>query len=196
MLRLACKRLPPARPHLYAPLRTLVTPRTAVSSPHWTRAGLVVGGVLTTSLVLGNILHADAPDEGANKAAARPQPSLSSLVRSYVVYSMCSIPAVIDWAPTVLSACTSVPGLKQVTEAIVRHTFFNQVRYRLYPVWTVDRVMSVCRRGHGRGLSSPIGGATCGRQGEPVRIQRRGRRGRSSWQRQGARGSSQADRQA
>lgn len=86
--------------------------------------------MLTTSLVLGNVrgtLHADAPDEGADKASGRPQPSLSSLVRSYVVYSMCSIPALVDWAPTILSACTSVPGLKQVTEAIVRVTFFDQV---------------------------------------------------------------------
>jgi proline dehydrogenase len=53
---------------------------------------------------------------------------LSSLIRSYLVYSMCSVPILIDWSPSVLSVLSSIPGVKQVTELFVRHTFFSQVR--------------------------------------------------------------------
>ncbi|KAH9911649.1 FAD-linked oxidoreductase-like protein [Fomitopsis serialis] len=92
-------------------------------------SGLVAGGVLTASLVLGNVwgpVHADAPVAEAEKAPGKPQKPLSSLIRSYVVYSMCSIPALVDWAPSILATLTTIPGLKQVTEAIVRVTFFDQ----------------------------------------------------------------------
>ncbi len=52
---------------------------------------------------------------------------LSTLIRTYVVYSFCSVPALVDWAPGLLAALSAVPGLKHVTEAVVRATFFNQV---------------------------------------------------------------------
>ncbi|ETW87760.1 hypothetical protein HETIRDRAFT_122039 [Heterobasidion irregulare TC 32-1] len=47
-------------------------------------------------------------------------------MRSYVVYTMCSFPTLVDWSPTMLSFFSSVPGLKQVTEGFVRRTFFAQ----------------------------------------------------------------------
>lgn len=163
-LRLACRRLGHPRttwPHVFTPVRTLVTsPRPVVSSPRLYRAGLVAGGVLTASLVLGNVwgpVHADAPVAEAEKAPGKPQKPLSSLIRSYVVYSMCSIPALVDWAPSILATLTTIPGLKQVTEAIVRVTFFDQVRdlrceERLFD----DRIhCSVRRRRHRGGLSAP-----------------------------------------
>ncbi|TFY60054.1 hypothetical protein EVJ58_g5387 [Rhodofomes roseus] len=113
-LRLACRRLGHPRttwPHASTPARTLVTlPRPVVSSPRLFRAGLVA---------------ADAPVAEAEKASERPQKPLSSLVRSYVVYSMCSVPALVDWAPAILKTLTAIPGFKQITEAIVRVTFFN-----------------------------------------------------------------------
>lgn len=56
----------------------------------------------------------------------RQQAPLSALIRTYVVYSMCSIPFIVDYSPSILSALSSVPGIKQITELLVRVTFFNQ----------------------------------------------------------------------
>ncbi|KAA1468315.1 FAD-linked oxidoreductase [Dentipellis sp. KUC8613] len=39
---------------------------------------------------------------------------------------MCSIPPLVDWSPSILAFLTSIPGVKQITEAIVRNTFFAQ----------------------------------------------------------------------
>ena len=58
----------------------------------------------------------------------RPSSSLSTLVRAYVVYSFCSVPALVDSAPALLETLSAIPGLKQITEAVVRATFFDQVR--------------------------------------------------------------------
>lgn len=57
--------------------------------------------------------------------------STSALIRTYVVYSICSIPPVVTYAPAFLTFCQSVPGVKQIVEAVVRVTFFNQVRFLL-----------------------------------------------------------------
>jgi proline dehydrogenase len=53
--------------------------------------------------------------------------SLAALVRAYTVYSMCSIPFLVDHAHDILSALRSIPGAKQLTDAFVRATFFSQV---------------------------------------------------------------------
>ncbi|KAL1714374.1 FAD-linked oxidoreductase-like protein [Schizophyllum commune] len=66
-------------------------------------------------------LHADAPP-----AAVSPSEPLSAYVRTYVVYSLCSIPFVVDASPKLLTWLTAVPGVRTVTEAAVRATFFNQ----------------------------------------------------------------------
>lgn len=52
--------------------------------------------------------------------------SLGSLVRAYAVYTMCSVPALVDASPRLLAFLTSIPVVKQITEAFVRITFFNQ----------------------------------------------------------------------
>lgn len=51
-----------------------------------------------------------------------------TLLRTYVVYTMCSFPSLVDNAPWLLDTFTSIPGLKTITEAFVRITFFDQVR--------------------------------------------------------------------
>ncbi|KAL5495810.1 PUT1_1 [Sanghuangporus weigelae] len=51
---------------------------------------------------------------------------LSTLFRTYIVYSMCSIPWLVDNSPKVLDVLMSIPLVKQVTEAVVRATFFAQ----------------------------------------------------------------------
>lgn len=58
----------------------------------------------------------------------RPLSSLSTLIRAYVVYSFCSVPVLVDWAPAILETLSAVPGLRQITETVVRATFFDQVR--------------------------------------------------------------------
>ena len=90
------------------------------SSTRWTRraaagAALVAGSALTTTI------YADSDED------PKAQPTLGSQVRAYLVYSMCSVPALVDASPKLLSITSAVPGLKQITEAFVRVTFFDQV---------------------------------------------------------------------
>ena len=66
---------------------------------------------------------------GTTAKRERPLTPLSTLIRTYVVYSFCSVPALVDWASAILAALSAVPGLKQVTEAVVRATFFDQVGF-------------------------------------------------------------------
>lgn len=96
------------------------------------RAGfgtVVLGGALggTAYAYRQHSLHADH-DEDAYQPAQRGQAPLTTLLRSYVVYSLCAVPALVDWSPTILATMFAIPGVKQVTEAIVRVTFFSQVR--------------------------------------------------------------------
>ncbi|KAI0825334.1 FAD-linked oxidoreductase [Trametes gibbosa] len=91
---------------------------------------LVSGTVLGTSL-FAPVIYADAAEgaetsEKAGRSSLGSATPLSALARTYVVYSLCSIPLLVDWSPTILSALLAVPGLKQITESIVRYTFFNQ----------------------------------------------------------------------
>ncbi|KAH9060726.1 FAD-linked oxidoreductase [Lactarius vividus] len=86
------------------------------------RISMAGGGALAASFALGYTVYADASSPSTDRA---PIP-LSKLVTSYVVYSLCSIPGLVDASPTLLAFCTSVPGLRQLTEAFVRATFFTQ----------------------------------------------------------------------
>ncbi|GJJ09393.1 hypothetical protein Clacol_003615 [Clathrus columnatus] len=67
-------------------------------------------------------IHAD---NDSNDTALRHTP-LSTLLRSYVVYSLCSLPIIVNNSPAVISAVTAVPGLKQIAEVVIRYTFFAQ----------------------------------------------------------------------
>ncbi|KAJ7649532.1 FAD-linked oxidoreductase-like protein [Mycena polygramma] len=88
--------------------------------------GLALGlGVLMSAKVHGDSVAFPATskpkcDEGAIRS------SFGALLRTYVVYTMCSIPALVDNAPWLLETFTSIPGLRWVTESIVRVTFFDQ----------------------------------------------------------------------
>ena len=52
---------------------------------------------------------------------------LRALVRSYIVYTLCSIPPLVDHSPRLLDAVTSVPGLRHLAFGLVKVTFFDQV---------------------------------------------------------------------
>lgn len=95
-------------------------------APPYSRISAAGGRALTASLMLGlgYSLYADAPSSSGERA----RPPLSKLITSYVVYSMCSIPGLVDASPALLAFCTSIPGLRQLTEAFVRATFFTQAR--------------------------------------------------------------------
>jgi hypothetical protein len=72
--------------------------------------------------------HADtAATIGRSEDDPTTRPSLGSLLATYIVFSMCEIPSLVDASPKLLEFCTSIPGLKQLTEVFVRWTFFNQV---------------------------------------------------------------------
>ncbi|KDQ30083.1 hypothetical protein PLEOSDRAFT_1053486 [Pleurotus ostreatus PC15] len=95
-------------------------------SPRVRRGGslLTTGALITLGL---GIIYADAntPDDGKNTPPATTQ-TVGSLIRSYVVYTMCSVPALVDFSPQLLAFLTGIPGLKQITESVVRVTFFDQ----------------------------------------------------------------------
>jgi proline dehydrogenase len=57
----------------------------------------------------------------------RPPTPLRELVRSYVVYSLCSFPTLVDWSPHILETLMKIPIISNITEAVVRVTFFDQV---------------------------------------------------------------------
>ena len=78
-----------------------------------------------SSLLLATTVFAD---NGVEKIK---DPSLGSFVRAYTVYTICSVPALVDASPRLLSFLTSIPGIKQITEAFVRITFFDQVWFSI-----------------------------------------------------------------
>ncbi|KIM39089.1 hypothetical protein M413DRAFT_447440 [Hebeloma cylindrosporum] len=91
-------------------------------------ARLSVGALLTTSSIfLVSTVHGDSSsDEGERASRKDTKPTFGSLIRAYTVYSMCSVPLLVDASPKILSALTSVPIIRQITEAFVRVTFFDQ----------------------------------------------------------------------
>lgn len=95
------------------------------------RISAASGGAVTATLMLcwGYSLYADVPSLLEEKGPT-PTP-LSKHLTSYVVYSACSIPGLVEASSALLAFCTSIPGLRQLTEAFVRITFFKQVFFSL-----------------------------------------------------------------
>ncbi|KAJ7072623.1 FAD-linked oxidoreductase [Mycena amicta] len=91
---------------------------TSTASPR-RKLALATGGVLAASLGFGSKVYLDS-------SSPQDKPSFGTLLRTYVVYSMCSIPALVDNAPWLLETFSGIPGLKWVTQALVRVTFFDQ----------------------------------------------------------------------
>lgn len=53
---------------------------------------------------------------------------LSALLRTYLVYTFTSLPLIVDYSPQILDLLTnsSIPGVKTLSEWVVRKTFFDQ----------------------------------------------------------------------
>ncbi|KAH9949481.1 hypothetical protein B0H21DRAFT_116009 [Amylocystis lapponica] len=158
LFRLACRRLP--RSPLVHSVRTLASPARSPHRPslsRLSRIGIASGAILTASVVFGTAgssIYADAEHPELNAHSGRPPTALSSLVRSYIVYSICSVPTLVDWSPSLLSALFSVPVLRNITQAVVRVTFFDQVRTFGMSVGGVNPRRSVRRWRHRRGRDS------------------------------------------
>jgi hypothetical protein len=110
--------------------------RSAARPSRILRISAAGGGALTATLMLywGHTLYADVPSvlkEPTPTPTPTPTP-LSKLLTSYVVYSACSIPGLVEASPALLATCASIPGLRQLTEAFIRATFFKQVLFRLH----------------------------------------------------------------
>lgn len=91
-------------------------------------AGIATTAVLAFSTPGPSNAGADMSDFSNMEDSTIRSVPLTSLLRSYFVFSVCSVPALVDWSPRVISFTTSVPGLKQLAEVVVRWTFFAQVR--------------------------------------------------------------------
>ncbi|KAI0308759.1 FAD-linked oxidoreductase-like protein [Amylostereum chailletii] len=96
-------------------------PKALFRSPRFYVASAATVGIAAS---LG-ALYADTPPPQDQPNPQRLPPSKSELLRTYIVYSMCSFPTLVDWSPALLDALTSIPVFKQITEALVRYTFFN-----------------------------------------------------------------------
>ncbi|OSD05698.1 FAD-linked oxidoreductase [Trametes coccinea BRFM310] len=122
--------------------RTLATSARAAGSriPRFLYLRLLINAGLLSGAVLGMTAFVydaragltdpklqDERVQSLREDSSKPSSnSLSELLRTYAVFSFCSVPVLVDWAPSMLAALSAVPGLKQLTEAVVRATFFNQ----------------------------------------------------------------------
>ncbi|KAJ7599312.1 FAD-linked oxidoreductase-like protein [Mycena floridula] len=98
--------------------RSYATPASG-RSISWRKVGLTVGVGTAAACTGGIVALGSQSRDDENK--------LTVAIRAYIVYSMCSFPTLVDMAPRILEICSSIPGLKQISEAIsVRVTFFNQ----------------------------------------------------------------------
>lgn len=84
---------------------------------------LVLSSALTTS-ALGYTFYADASSTTPSSSDTR---ALSDLARAYVTYGLCSIPALVDAAPSIMGVLFSIPGVSNIAQGFVRATFFHQV---------------------------------------------------------------------
>lgn len=81
--------------------RGLRTGARGGSGRRYSRLGVAAAGLLGGSIYLEwpPKVYADELDRPSQMKERSPTP-LSTLIRTYGVYSMCSIPALIDWAPS------------------------------------------------------------------------------------------------
>jgi proline dehydrogenase len=63
-------------------------------------------------------LHASSNDH--------QQQPMSSLLRAYLVFTLCSLPSLVDASPRIISFLSNTPVLCHVTDAFLKVTFFDQ----------------------------------------------------------------------
>ncbi|KAE8213029.1 hypothetical protein CF327_g3387 [Tilletia walkeri] len=152
-------------------------PFTAPHSSSWKIAiglGLGAGAVTLGLIALAKPIHAESngdepysnsdweeedivlqEGQGANgRLATRPLAHLpfSALLRSYVVYTLCRFPVLVDAAPTLIDWAenTSLPYVASIAHWIFRRTFFDQ----FVGGETAEASMDVIRALDGMGLGT------------------------------------------
>ncbi|CAE6464416.1 unnamed protein product [Rhizoctonia solani] len=118
MLR-TCTRQAPRMSYLVHSVRQLHTTPGPISSRSPRLAWGLGAGVAVLG-VAGITIYADS------NTAPPGTTTLSSLARGYLVYSLCSVPPLVNNSPSILNACANIPGLRELSEAVVRRTFFAQ----------------------------------------------------------------------
>ncbi|WWC90870.1 uncharacterized protein L201_005807 [Kwoniella dendrophila CBS 6074] len=110
------------------------------------------------SLLVMPTLSADS-DSDSKKESGKVLSSLEAssfldLTRSYLVYTLLCTPGLVDYSPTILHSFTHsfIPGLKQITESIVRLTFFHQ----FVPGENVEECLITMKDLHSRGVGSML----------------------------------------
>lgn len=93
----------------------------------WGPAAVLILGATAGTTLYTSQTTVQADEQVTTSAIIQEPTPLGDLIRAYVVYSICSVPFLVDNSPSVLSALTAVPGIKQVSEMVVRYTFFAQV---------------------------------------------------------------------
>ncbi|KAJ1310729.1 hypothetical protein OPQ81_009250 [Rhizoctonia solani] len=119
MLRTCTRRAPRmgSLPYLAHSTRQL---QTSSSLPRSSRLAWGLGASTALLGVAGMTIYADSSTSPPGTT------TLSSLARSYLVYTLCSVPPLVNHSPSILSTCASIPGLRELSEAVVRRTFFAQ----------------------------------------------------------------------
>ncbi|KAF9074034.1 FAD-linked oxidoreductase-like protein [Rhodocollybia butyracea] len=113
-----------ALPWLFNDLSATVQQFLAVSA----FLGVGLGSVGLSTFFADRVIQADtnlAPDTSPRIIEPSSVP-LGSLIRAYIVYSICSFPTFVDAAPKLLEVLMGIPIVRNITEALVRVTFFDQ----------------------------------------------------------------------
>ncbi|KAE9396538.1 FAD-linked oxidoreductase [Gymnopus androsaceus JB14] len=110
--------------------------RLPISGGMLVLVGVGLGAGAVSPLLTEQAIQADSDipqtqklGSGKHRSGSQLEPdsaSLGSLIRAYIVYSMCSFPTLIDAAPKLLDVLMGIPVVRNVTEAFVRVTFFDQ----------------------------------------------------------------------
>lgn len=130
--------------HLPSTNRRLLSISRSPPTSRWEyirkRRTLLLTGLISSSAVIAFWADAKSCPDPSIDLSARPalSPEMSTsmsqsqstdllpLIRAYVVYSLISIPFVVDHAPQVLHHLLRVPLVGRVVETVVRQTFFAQ----------------------------------------------------------------------
>ena len=91
---------------------------------HLLRFGAFSGGILLALPFYASHVYAD--NASYNDDNDFHDVTFGALVRSYVVYTMCSIPTLVDSSPRLLQLA-NFPGIRWIAHTLVRITFFDHV---------------------------------------------------------------------
>lgn len=83
---------------------------------------------LGTSIILLGLGYTLGKTDPSTHSPSLAKESTTTLLRSYLVWTLTSFPSLVDRSPQLLDTLfhSSIPGVKPISEFVVRHTFFPQ----------------------------------------------------------------------